>query len=140
MSAVISSMRHVIVGAGVVGLLSGGLVVMSGGSAMAKSDLTLSAAHRAIRAGQTLHFAGWAGDDAGLRRTRFCLQMRDAGRWRQVGGCVRPSHADGWTADFGFDARPLNRGRYSFRTVGVGLRHRHHEIYGPSPTVRVTVR
>jgi hypothetical protein len=140
MTAVISIMRHVVVGAGLVGLLSGGLVVLSGGPAMAKSDLTLSAARRAVRAGQTVHLVGSAGDDAGLRRTRFCLQMRDAGRWRQVGRCVLPYRADGWTADFGFNARPLNRGRYSFRAVAVGLRHRNHEIYGPSPSVRVTVR
>ncbi|MCO6004864.1 hypothetical protein NE236_07715 [Actinoallomurus purpureus] len=134
-------MKHVVVGAGVVGLLSGGLVVASGGSAMAKSNLTLNAAHKVIHAGQTLHFAGVAGDDAGLRKARFCLQVRDPGRhWKQIGTCVKPYHVDGWSADFRFDTRLLAHGRYAFRAVGVGLRHRNHEIYGPSPSVRVTVR
>ncbi|MEV5710567.1 hypothetical protein [Actinoallomurus sp. NPDC052274] len=133
-------MKHVFVGVGVVGLLSGGLVVASGGSAMAKSDLTLSAAHKVIHRGQPLHLAGSVGDDAGLRRTRFCLQVRDAGHWSQLGECVEPYRADGWTAVFGFDTRLLTRGKYSFRAVGVGLRHKKHVIYGPSPTVHVTVR
>ncbi|GAA4637162.1 hypothetical protein GCM10023196_089850 [Actinoallomurus vinaceus] len=134
-------MKHVVVGAGVVGLLSGGLVVASGGSAMAKSNVTLNTAHKVIHTGQTLRFAGVAGDDAGLRKARFCLEVRGTDKhWRQVGKCVMPYHADGWTADFRFDARLLDRGRYAFRAVGVGLRHQKHEIYGPSPSVRVTVR
>jgi hypothetical protein len=133
-------MQRVFVGVGVVGVLSGGLVVASGSSAMAKSTLTLSAAHRVIHTGQTLHLAGSVGDDSGLRKSLFCLQMRDAGRhWKQVGTCVSPYHADGWAAAFGFDVRPVTRGRYSFRAIGVSTR-RHHEIYGPSPSVNVTVR
>jgi hypothetical protein len=141
MSAVIVIMKHVFVSAGVVGLLSGGLVVASGSSAMAKSTVTLVAAHGVIRAGQTVRLAGSAGDDSGLHKSLFCLQMRDAGRhWKQVGKCAAPYHADGWTAAFGFDVRPVTRGRYSFRAVGVSLGRRHHHIYGPSPSVRVTVR
>ena len=141
MFGVIRIMKHVVVGAGVVGLLSGGLVVASGGSAMAKSNVTLNAAHKVIHTGQTLRFAGVAGDDSGLRQARFCLETRDPGQhWRRLGECVKPYHADGWTADFRFDARLLDRGRYAFRAVGVGLGHRHPKIYGPSPTVRVTVR
>ncbi|MCO5998742.1 hypothetical protein [Actinoallomurus rhizosphaericola] len=136
-------MMRVFVGAGVVGLLSGGLVVAAGGSAMAKSDLDLRAARNVIQRGQTVHLAGFAGDDAGLRESRFCLQVRDAGHWSQVGECVTPYRVDGWTADFGFSTRLLSRGKYSFRAVGMSVRHKKHkahEIYGPSPTVRVTVR
>lgn len=135
-------MKHELARLGAVGLLGGGLIVTSTGTAMAKSDVTLNATRKVVRAGQTIHLAGSAGDDAGLRKTRFCLEARRAeGRgWKQIGPCVSPYHADDWTADFKFDARPLTRGRYTFRAVGVGLRHRNHEIYGPSQSIGVTVR
>ncbi|MEV0406322.1 hypothetical protein [Actinoallomurus sp. NPDC050550] len=134
-------MKHAVVGAGVVGLLSGGLVVASGGSAMAKSNVTLNVAHKVIHSGQALRFAGVVGDDSGLRKARYCLEVRGPQQhWRRMGKCVMPYHADGWTADFRLDTSPLERGRYAFRAVGVGLGHRHAEIYGPSPSVRVTVR
>ncbi|WP_433175951.1 hypothetical protein [Actinoallomurus sp. CA-150999] len=134
-------MKHAVVGAGVVGLLSSGLVVASGGSAMAKSNVTLNVAHKVIHSGQTLRFVGMVGDDSGLRKARYCLEVRGPQQhWRRMGKCVMPYHADGWTADFRLDTSPLERGKYAFRAVGVGLGHRHAEIYGPSPSVRVTVR
>ena len=51
----------------------------------------------------------------------------------------KPYHADGWTADFRFDARLLEPGRYpsapSASACAIGI-----TTYGPSPSVRVTVR
>lgn len=122
------------------GVIGGGLIVASAGTAMAKSDLTLNAAHKVIRAGHGLRLEGAAGDDAGIRNTLFCLQMRTRGeRWRRSGHCVRPFRVSPWEADFRFATGGLPHGRYLFRAVGLDPRH-HHGIYGPSAPVGVTVR
>lgn len=133
-------MKHALARIGVAAVLGGGLTVASAGTAMAKSDLTLNAEHKVVRAGQSLRLNGSAGDDAGIRETVFCLQMRTRGqRWRRSGSCVRPFHAGFWEADFRFATGGLARGRYLIRAVGVDPRH-HHELYGPSAPVGVTVR
>ncbi len=134
-------MKHALACAAVAGVIGGGLVVASAGTAMAKSDLTLNAAQKVIRAGQGLRLEGSAGDDAGIRKAVFCLQMRTRGeRWRRSGHCVRPFRVGLWEADFRFAAGDLSRGRYLFRAVGIDPRHHHHAIYGPSAPVGVTVR
>lgn len=132
-------MKHALARIGAAGVLGGGLVMASAGTAMAKSDVTLNAAHKVIRAGHGLRLEGAAGDDAGIRPTVFCLQMRTRGRHWRGGGCVRPFRASPWEADFRFSTGRLARGRYLFRAVGVDPRH-HHALYGPSSPVGVTVR
>ena len=134
-------MKHALGRAAAAGVIGGGLVVASAGTATAKSDLTLNAAHKVIRAGQGLRLRGSAGDDAGIRKAVFCLQMRSrGGRWRRSGHCVRPFRVSPWEADFRFATGDLSRGRYLFRAIGIDPRHHHHAIYGPSSPVGVTVR
>lgn len=126
--------------AGAVGLVGGGLVLSSVGAALAKSDLSLSARHTVVRAGRSLPLKGWVGDDGGFQRALFCLQMRTSGQhWHRTGPCVAPSHVGRWSAGFRLRTRPLTRGRYAFRAMGVDPGHRHG-VYGPSRAVHVTVR
>lgn len=126
--------------AGLLGVLGGGLVVSGAGAALAKSDMVLSTPEKVVPAGSSVRLTGWAGDDAGIRHTVFCLQMRTPGRpWERTGHCVAPWRSGRWSAGFRFRTRPLARGRYAFRAVGVDPRHRH-EVYGPSRAVHVTVR
>ncbi|MCW2945795.1 MAG: hypothetical protein JWR24_2512 [Actinoallomurus sp.] len=133
-------MKHALACLGAVGLLTGGLVVTSAEAAMAKSNVTLQAERPVLQAGSEVHLAGSAGDDAGVRKTLFCLQVRVAERrWTQVGRCVQPYRTDVWSAEFRLQSRPLTDGRFAFRAVGIDLHHRHR-IYGPSPVVEVTVR
>jgi hypothetical protein len=121
-------------------LLAGVLVVSSANVAAAKSELTLNAEHRVARVGDTVRFTGSAGDDAGLRRARFCLRVQAGeGRWLPVGPCVPPYRAGTWSADFRTDIRFPSPGRFTLRAVGVDARD-NREIYGPSPAVTVTVR
>lgn len=133
-------MKRAVASAGVVGLLTGGLVLASNEAAMAKSDVLLSAKHKTVRKSRTIRFAGSVGDDAGLRRTLICLQVRgEWGRWTRVGRCVRPYRSGGYFADFRLTLHAGARGRHVYRAVGLDPRG-HHRIYGPSPTVTIIVR
>lgn len=125
---------------GLVGLLAGGLVVASAGTAMAKSDVRLQTHQATARAGDVLHFSGSADDDAGIHETLFCLQERVAPHvWEQVGHCTRSHRENQWIVDFKLSTRPVNRGRHDYRAIGLNPTTLA-ERYGPSPVVTVTVR
>jgi hypothetical protein len=121
-------------------LVAGVVVASPVGVAAAKSELNLSAEHRVARVGDTVRFTGSAGDDAGIRRARFCLRVQAGeGRWLPVGACVSPYRAGTWSADFRTDVRFPSPGRFALRAIGVDARD-NREIYGPSPAVTLVVR
>jgi hypothetical protein len=121
-------------------LVAGVVVASPVGAAAAKSELTLNAGHRVVRVGDTVRFTGTAGDDAGIRKARFCLRVEAGeGRWLPVGPCASPYRTGAWSAGFRTGIRFPSSGRFALRAVGVEARD-HREIYGPSPAVTVVVR